>query len=291
MVRKFGKVLGTLAFALKSLAAWAGADVSGAPDSFVFHDPGYYAQVPITVYYYKATGADADSQVRQPAEHRTTGGQLQQPRRNGAAERHNLIVIAPEFDRPHFPSRLYQLGGTEQHDRTRWTFAIIENIFAQLRREQKLNANSYILFGHSAGGHFVHRFMLMMDKPRVSVAVAANAGGYLWPAYAASGSDARLPWMLDKNLVGTEQLKRAFGRKLIVLLGDQDLQTGGPNFPHSREAQSQGATRLERGRNFFAQAQSEADKLGAAFGWRLETVRGIGHDAKGRAKAAEQLLF
>jgi predicted esterase len=287
MAGTFEKAWCALFLALNAALAWAGVLPAGEPARFVFHDPGHYSNVPVTVHYYKARRADADSPIVFALHGTGRDGKRALADWIGAAERHRLIIVAPEFDRRHFPNRLYQLGGIGQGDPGQRTFPIIENLFTRVRAEQKLNASSYILFGHSAGAQFVHRFMLLMDRPRAAVAIAANAGAYLWPAYSGTPS----PWALDENLADPQRLKQAFGRKLIVLLGEQDLRTGGPNFPRGPEAQAQGATRLARGKNFFAQAVAQANTLGAPFDWRLVTVPGVGHDSKRMARAAAGLLF
>ena len=39
----------------------------------------------------------------------------------------------------------------------------------------------YALYGHSAGGQFVHRYVAFADAPRMESAVAANSGWYTMP--------------------------------------------------------------------------------------------------------------
>jgi hypothetical protein len=132
--------------------------------------------------------------------------------------------------------------------------------------------------------------MLLTEAPRVSVAVAANAGSYTMPRYPGLKDD-KFPYALDESIVGPDKLKQVFSRKLIVLLGEADTQTDAANLPKARQAKAQGVNRLERGTHFFEQAQAQAQKLRTPLAWERVTVPGVGHDSRRMSQAAARLLF
>ena len=275
---------------LQACLAWAGGLVAGEPQRFVFTDKGYFSDKPVTVYYYKARSAGPDARVMMVIH----GMERDAPRMRDNwipfAEKNRLIVLAPEFDAARFPSRLFNMGGIENRDRSQWSFQIIEHLFDVVRTDEGLTTPDYLLFGHSAGAQFVHRFMLLTEAPRVSVAVAANAGSYTLPVYPGPAGD-KFPYALDATIVSPDKLKQVFARKLVVLLGEADTRTDAANLPKARQATAQGANRFERGTNFFAQATAQAQKLETPLAWERITVPGVGHDARGMSKAAGRILF
>jgi len=278
------------ALLLQACFAWAGGLPAGEPGSFVFTDRGFFADKPVTVYYYKARSAGSDARVMMVIHGMERQGSRMRDNWLPFAEKNKLIVLAPEFDEARFPSRLFNMGGIEGRDRSQWSFQIVEHLFDFVRADEGLSATDYLLFGHSAGGQFVHRFMLLAEAPRVSVAVAANAGSYTMPSYPGLMDD-KFPYALNESIVSLDKLKQVFARKLVVLLGEADIQTDAANLPKARQATAQGVNRFERGSNFFAQAQAQAQKLGAPLAWERVTVPGVGHDSRRMSQAAARLLF
>jgi pimeloyl-ACP methyl ester carboxylesterase len=278
------------ALLLQACLAWAGGMVAGEPQSFVFTDKGHFANKPITVHYYKARSAGPDAKVMVVIHGMERQGSRMRDNWMPYAEKNKLIVLAPEFDDARFSSRIFNMGGIETPDRSKWSFQIVEHLFDFVRADENLSTPDYLLFGHSAGGQFVHRFMLLTEAPRVSVAVAANAGSYTMPRYPGVMDD-KFPYALDEGIVSPDKLKQVFSRKLIVLLGEADTQTDGANLPKARQATAQGVNRFERGSNFFAQAQAQAQKLGTPLAWDRATVPGVGHDSRRMSQAAARLLF
>jgi poly(3-hydroxybutyrate) depolymerase len=276
---------------LAGVTASAGIMAPGKGGSFTFTGQGAFSETPITVYYYRAASAGPDAKV--VFSMHGVGRNTKGARDNwtDAAEKHGLVVLAPEFDDKRFPRRLYQLGGMEQPDRSKWTFNLIEEIFDRVRSEEALATPSYILFGHSAGAQFAHRFALVMDKARVSTVVTANAGSYTMPEYAGAPGTFPFPWALEESRVPPDALKGVLARKVIVLLGEKDTDTNDPDLARSREAMAQGAYRLERGQKFFATGKAQAQKMGTPFNWQIITVPGIGHEARPMSRAAATALF
>ncbi len=207
------------------------------------------------------------------------------------AERFKTLLLAPEFSAELFPGRAYSLGnlalksGASGIPRDS-AFAIIERIFDYARQLAGVKSESYRIYGHSAGAQFVHRLMLFNPRARVDFAVAANAGWYTMPDFTAA-----FPYGLKDSGVTPEDLNLALGKKLLIALGENDTDPNDRVLNRSARAMQQGAVRLERGRNFFRQAEQAAARLDAPFHWRLMTVPGAGHQNSAMTQAVAPLLL
>ena len=98
-----------------------------------------------------------------------------------------------EFTEAAFPDYLwYHFGNLHDekgtpNPREQWTYGIDERLFAALRDQGLTRRQRYGLFGHSAGGQFVHRMLSFGFRDRVAVAVSANAGTYAMPTWRLPG--------------------------------------------------------------------------------------------------------
>ena len=106
------------------------------------------------------------------------------------------------------------------------------------------------------------------------------------PAYAD-----RFPYGLKDSGISEERLKNAFEKKLIILLGDQDIDENHIYLTKTPGANAQGKHRFERGQNFYKTAKHEAARLRVPLEWDLKIARGVGHSNEKMAKAAAALLF
>ena len=91
-----------------------------------------------------------------------------------------ILAIAIEFPEASFPDylwyhfgNLHDEGGTP-NPREQWTYGIDERLFAALQEQGLTNCRRYGLFGHSAGGQFVHRMLSFGYRDCVAVAVSAE---------------------------------------------------------------------------------------------------------------------
>lgn len=209
----------------------------------------------------------------------------------GLAEKHNLLVVAPEFSKSEFPkARHYNLGNVFAHDGQRnppddWSFAIIDRLFARLAAWKLVGCTRYSLYGHSAGGQFVHRMVMLSARSNIDIAVAANAGWYTLPS-----RDASWPYGLRGAPIDAAMLRAAFARKLIILLGGKDNDPAHKHLRRTPEAMEQGSHRLDRGRFFMAQARDSAARFGVPFAWEKHDVPSAGHSNRQMAGAAAKVL-
>lgn len=245
----------------------------------------------LDVEFYRPTHFCHDSEIllvmhgtrRNAADYRDTW--------SGAADRYGCLVVCPRFPRVDFPRGAYQLGGIRDRTGTirpkcSWTFEAVERLFDLVREASGNSSDGYYLYGHSAGGQFVHRLALFLPEARYVAAVAANSGWYTMPTF-----QERFPYGLVNAGLSPADLKRALARRLIVLLGGSDVDANDPYLRNSMRARQQGSTRRERGGAFYAAAESAAARLGVPLAWELETVPLATHSDADMMPAAARALF
>jgi len=279
-----------LAFLLSAPSAKAIELLPSGKGDFVFRDNAGRPEKPVTVWYYKPTGLTATSKIVFVMHGTKRDGEAYRNHWTRYAEKYNFLLVVPEFSRQHYSESEYQFGNVTDAKVDRWSLSVIEHLFDTLKTSESLKADKYYLYGHSAGAQFVHRFILFMPSPRVEVAIAANAGSYTMPIYPA-WYQSSFPWSLDKERVGEGQLKMALARRLVVMLGENDTDPNHRHLPKAKEAKAQGSNRLERGQNFYKNAQQQAATLRTPLNWKLVIIPGIAHSDSGMGKAAAKYLF
>ena len=202
-----------------------------------------------------------------------------------------FLLVVPEFPEGEYPGEAYQRGNIS--DRAgkpippqRWTFNVIEKLFDYVKTLTGSSAEKYYLYGHSAGGQFVHRFVLFMPEARYARAIAANPGYYTFPI-----QDVNYPYGLKRTPIANGISPVVFARDFVLLLGTEDTNRNDPDLRKTPEADSQGLTRFARVINYFRTAAQVAETAHAQFNWRLVTVAGVGHsNAKMTPSAARELF-
>ena len=203
----------------------------------------------------------------------------------------DVLAISIEFPEASFPEYLwYNFGNLHDQDgtpnrREDWTFGIDERLFDRLRAQRVTTTQRYGLFGHSAGGQFVHRMLSFGFRDRVAVAVSANAGTYAMP-------DLATPWPfgLGQTDVDTDALRSLLGFRITVMAGTADVSTTGRFFPKGPRSMRQGATRYERAHNYVRSGHAAAAALQTSCAWTVIDVPGVGHDGKRMAAVAAPIV-
>jgi len=204
------------------------------------------------------------------------------------AKAHGVIVVVPEFTAASFPKALaYNHGGLfdeagNPRPRETWAFSSIEPIFDALKAREKLSAEGYHIYGHSAGAQFVHRFVLTGGGPRMRQAISANAGSYAMPT-----ATINWPFGMGGLPSGLWQPAAAFSAPLVLLLGTADNDPAHRSLPDQPEAKAQGPHRLARGLAFRETASKEA---GPKLAWGCALAPGVGHDNGRMAPFAMALI-
>jgi hypothetical protein len=193
------------------------------------------------------------------------------------SEKHNLIIVVPTFGSKDFSTTgSYNLGNIIDDEgrkipQSRWSFSAIEPLFDEIVCRVAGSQRGYALYGHSAGGQFVHRYVAFADAPRMEAAVTANSGWYTMP------NDEAFPYGWGGDAAGLVDPEQALQRPLTILLGTEDVDRSDPNLRITEQADKQGLTRFARGHSFLAAARKRAGST-LQLGWQIVYAPGVGHD-------------
>jgi hypothetical protein len=207
------------------------------------------------------------------------------------ADAGGMLVIAIEFPEASFPEYLwYNFGNLHAADgtpnpRDQWTFGIDPRLFNALRDQSITTTRRYGLFGHSAGGQYVHRMLSFGYRDQVAVAVSANAGTYAMPDLTTDW-----PWGLGATDVTPDDLPAILAFPLTIMAGTADIKTTGRFFPKGPKSLKQGPTRHARAHTYLRTGQIAATKLGIPLGWTVIDVPDVGHDGRRMSDAAAPLI-
>jgi hypothetical protein len=202
-----------------------------------------------------------------------------------------ILAIAIEFPEASFPEYLwYHFGNLRDESgapnpREQWTYGIDERLFAGLQAQGLTGRRRYGLFGHSAGGQFVHRMLSFGFRDCVAVAVSANAGTYAMP-------DLATPWPfgLGGTSLNAAALRQLLEFPITVMTGTRDTKTTGKYFPGGSRSMRQGGTRHERAHNYVRAGQTAAAALQTRCAWTVIDVPGVGHDGERMSVAAAPVV-
>ncbi len=270
--------------ALSTLVEHAG------PQAVRYHDPAFPDR-PLTLYGARPREWSEDTPVL--FVHHGVG-------RNGADYRDywlrviddiGVFVVAVEFSEEFFPDYLWYHFGN-RHDETgtanpplQWTYGVDERLFNALRSQGVTRRQRYGLFGHSAGGQFVHRMLSFGYRERVAAAVSANAGTYAMPDL-----DVAWPFGLGETELDADGLSRLLEFPITVMTGTQDIKTTGRYFPKGPRSMRQGATRHERAHNYIRAGHASAEIFGTHCAWTVINVPDVGHDGERMSLAAAPIV-
>ena len=202
-----------------------------------------------------------------------------------------MLVVAVEFPEARFPAYLwYNFGNLHSADgaanpRSEWTFGIDTRLFEALRDQGITTTRRYGLFGHSAGGQYVHRMLSFGYREQIAVAVSANAGTYAMPDLKTAW-----PWGLGATEVSTDDLRALLRFPLTIMAGTGDVKTTGRFFPKGPKSLKQGPTRYARAHTYLRIGREAAADLGVALAWRVIDVPDVGHDGRRMSDAAAPVI-
>jgi hypothetical protein len=266
------------------LPSYASENLKTGSGSFIFNEECGNKNKPLTVWYYYPQGSTINSPILFAIHGSGRKGKGMRNVWIDDANKLKLIVLAPEFTKESYP--YYNRGsfrGPMSAEPS--SFTVVEGIFDYVKSMTGNVSQQYYIYGHSAGGQFVHRLVILYPQARVKLAIAANAGWYTMPDFSA-----KFPYGLKGSGIGEDNLKESFHKKLIVLLGENDTDENHQLLKKTPEAMKQGKQRFERGHNFYDASKNEATELGADFNWELKTVPDAAHNNTEMAPAAADIL-
>ena len=168
--------------------------------------------------------------------------------------------------------------------RDQWTFGIDPRLFDALRDQGITRTRRYGVFGHSAGGQYVHRMLSFGYRDRVA-----------WP----SPPTPEHMRCLTCQSIGPGALERLRSRRRTENVPGLSHNHHGWNGGHEDHGPflSQGpeiaATRSDppcSAHRYLQTGQEAAAQLGVSLAWRVVEVPGVGHDGRGMSDAAAPLV-
>jgi hypothetical protein len=208
------------------------------------------------------------------------------------AKKNHFSVLTIGAKKSFFPDEYsYNAGGVitpsgELVDESKWLFAVIEPLFIDFKKRYGFTTKKFYLFGHSAGGGFVHRYLLFNPRAPIIKAVAANPAFVTLP-----DSDIRYPFGIKNAPISDKNIKSWVNMDLAIILGEDDLGPRTKPLSNGPDARAQGPNCLARGKLLYNETKRKAEELKANFMWELITVPGVGHDNYNLAPFASIYLF
>lgn len=211
------------------------------------------------------------------------------------SESHGIALIVPVFDDDRFGNTGGGYGGY------RGLFGkhvpaddFVIGLVTSYQADLGLPPEPFLLYGHSAGGQFVVRF-LVRHPDRVRRAVASAPGRYSYPAglapwpYGAGLLTRTITWsdgtMQSVDVRGAlDNYAKAAG-KIHVIVGSQDTA------PQPQRPLHDGTNRIELAESWVAAMNDVAMRFGAAGRANLSIVPGIGHNSRALAPHAQNFIL
>jgi poly(3-hydroxybutyrate) depolymerase len=283
---------GALALSQNGCAAGSAISIATGAGRFVFADAKGDVSKPVTVYTYLPTGVKPESAPIVFVMHgfgKDAKGNRDMWMEH--ANRNGFMVFAPLFDPAQWGKDGYAYASVigkdgSLRDPSLWSYSAIEHLFDAIKEATGNGNPTYDIFGHSEGGQFVHRLVMLLPDARYARAVAANPGWYTMPDF-----NVKFPYGLGASPATEASLKKSFARDFVLMLGDRDTDPNHRALNRSPQAMAQGAFRFERGQKYFKEAQIRAAQLQSAFKWRLQIVPGVAHQTSRMARPAAAVLM
>lgn len=242
---------------------------------------------PITLHYYIPTSGNVHNMPILFSLHGSKrDGQAAVDYWKELAEKYGFIVIAPQFSLEYYPKEYdYRYGGVVSGSvflkpvpEEKWTLSAIEPIFDFVCNQLENESSTYDIWGHSAGGQFVQRFLLCKPEARVHRAVSANAGTYAMITSKNCSYDHKWPFgIVGSPFDNDKYLLPYYERDFYVTVGGNDTKKCHNDV---EAAAAQGSNRLSRAKFFYQQARNSALDRNVYFNWNLSVVDGCSHTAK-----------
>ncbi|MCC8153430.1 MAG: succinylglutamate desuccinylase/aspartoacylase family protein [Tannerellaceae bacterium] len=286
-------LLFNLCLLLSAIVPVYAGTLSKGEGMFTFTGYAPFADRPVDVYYYiPPTGDRATMPVVFVMQGADRGVSYLVDFWKQAAEERKFIFLLPHFDQALYPLSDYQETGVLTSDRkgvrepALQTSALIDEIFQFFQQKTETKAKKYHIYGHSAGGQFVQRFMLFYDSPYVDKAIIASPGWYTLP-----DTGQLFPYGTgDISYISKEIIQNYLSKNIILQLGKADTIRES-YLRKTPEAEAQGQNRLERGRYFYKYITQLAADNDWSFNWQKEEVEGVGHHSVRMAGKALPILF
>lgn len=216
----------------------------------------------------------------------------------GFAEENGIVLIAPIFDHMNFSSRNIdaeknRIGYRGLSGREIGADIWVMNIVHAVQKNLAIEDEGISIYGHSAGGQFVSRFMVTHPE-MVNMAVITAAATFPqpdrdipWP-YGMGELHTYVEWWDDirKEDVVPKEWKWALSTQipLTIIVGMNDAE-----IPSERTGQD-GPTRYIVAKNWIREMTTFAEGYGLDCNFRLELIPGKGHSMIGLINYSQTAL-
>ena len=272
-------------------ASYANALLPTGEGVFSYSSMPAFADRPIDVHYYIPQGCKQDEmRVIFVFHGADRGWESLLDAWEVAAEKNHFMVFIPHFTGDKFPLSDYQEIGVMDKDHalrkhSDITPVLIDSLFSFIRSHTVNCPARYSIYGHSAGGQFVQRYLMTNDSPWLDRAVVGSPGWYTFP-----DEQLNYPYGIQNvPYITDESLRKMFSRDVTVELSEGD--TVREWLRKTPEAEMQGRNRLERGINFYDYCRKLCLKKGWDFNWRRMIVPKLGHQSVEMGMAALPILL
>jgi len=186
------------------------------------------------------------------------------------AEEKGIVLLVPHFSKVRYPR--YQ---TLQPDKdSNLPEEALDALIEQVSQSLNMDIKNIKVFAYSAGGQFIHRY-LMLDKNRSKISrVAIFAPGW----FTFPDLDLEFPYGLKKSKKLLERkltLQNYTTIKTRLFVGDRDINRAGNLKVNSRLDSQQGLTRIQRGRAWVQSMNTAVSKKDSI---EIEVINNIGHN-------------
>ncbi len=204
------------------------------------------------------------------------------------AEEKGLILIAPSFDDKNFGGYRGPGGGYRGlYGRHVGADVFLQTIVDQYKNISDRYDGRFYLYGHSAGGQFASRY-IVIHPDRILGAVVESAGSFPYPDPAVVWTGGMAPlrrkirWSgEDKDHVvdikpDPDGWVKAGGLPITVLVGGSDTAPG----PANARSDEIGRNHVEWARSWVLAMNKLCQEHKQAFHMRLVIVPGVGHNSR-----------
>lgn len=257
--------------------------------SYIFDE---WSGAPLKIYYNIPTKAKKDAPVLMVIAGAKRNADIYCGYWKELSDKHGFITLCPSAAKEDYPDEYdYNAGSVitaegKRQAEEKWLFSALEKIFEGFKKDYGSSVKEFSLFGHSAGGGFVHRYMLLKPDAPVFKAVAANPAFTTMPNF-----DHAYPFGLKKIGLEERDLSTWLSQPLTIMLGELDTGPRGYPLSNSKIANAQGPSVYARGLNFFSKSLVSAKKYDVSHRWKLVVIPMVGHSGSKMSPAALEHLF
>ncbi|XPF94462.1 hypothetical protein ACM9HF_00185 [Colwellia sp. RE-S-Sl-9] len=211
------------------------------------------------------------------------------------ADKYGLLLIAPVFD----TSRFGNLGGGFGGYRNLFGKYVpadefVNKLVSRYSFQTSSGSKRFYLYGHSAGGQFVNRYVVTHPN-KVIHAVVSAAGRYSYPTtsskwpYGAGNLSKSLKWKdgSTNKVFITKSLRNyaLAAKKVSIVIGSKDIKTQPKRPAHS------GNTRIEIANSWARAMNQNAKRYGVNGIVNVNVIQGIGHSSSALTPHCADVLF